>query len=348
MNLTPWQGLLEWSAREFSHLPWRKDRSLYSTLVSEIMLQQTTVGTVLHKFPAFMQRFPTIEELAFAEEEEVQMAWKGLGYYRRARNLKRAAEYIVFEKEGQFPMNLDELLEIPGIGPYTAGALIAIGNDQKALAIDANLERVFARLFEIDLPKGPRLQKEIQKRFAEGDLVPEALSPRAINEALMDLGRVYCQARRAHCVQCPLRHVCTARANSRAEHYPAQVAKTSSQHELELLRIVVKKGQRVLGYRKSESEWLSHQIELPTFTLNSTDQKFSQYPSLPSSVNKPQELKSFKTGITKYKITNYVWHLTPRDFESLFGRPEKFQFYLSDPNKENLATSVIKTLEKSL
>src|SRR5690606_19105274 len=141
-----WSHLLTWSAREFGHLPWRKERTLYRTLVSEIMLQQTTVSTVLQHYERFLKRFPDLTTLAAASEEEMLIAWDGLGYYRRAKNLKRIAEMLVADWDGQFRERADDLLMIKGIGPYTSNALLAIGMVRPALAVDAILERVLARI----------------------------------------------------------------------------------------------------------------------------------------------------------------------------------------------------------
>jgi A/G-specific adenine glycosylase len=158
-------ALIEWSKNEFSDLPWRKNRSLYRTLVSEIMLQQTTVGTVKNHYERFLKQFPTLSSLAEATEDELIVAWKGLGYYRRARNLKKIAETIHAEFNDEFPQDIETLKTISGIGPYTASAIVGIGMDKRALAVDANLERVIARLFNIKTEKGPKLQAAIGELF---------------------------------------------------------------------------------------------------------------------------------------------------------------------------------------
>ena len=165
-----WSQLLTWSGREFGHLPWRKNRTLYRTLVSEIMLQQTTVSTVLQHYERFLVRFPDLQSLAKASEEELLVAWKGLGYYRRAKNLKKIAEAIARDWNGEFPEQGADLQMISGIGPYTSNALISIGMDRPALAVDANLERVLARLYGLKTTKGSRLQKQILQLFLENKI----------------------------------------------------------------------------------------------------------------------------------------------------------------------------------
>jgi len=167
------QNLAKWSLEEFSNLPWRQNRSLYRTLVSEIMLQQTTVSTVLKHFERFMQQYPTPDLFAKATEEELLIAWKGLGYYRRARNLKKACITICEKHNGEIPLDFNTLISIHGIGVYTANAILAMGADKRALALDANLERVISRIYGIKEPKGLKLQKEIAKRFNNNEICNE-------------------------------------------------------------------------------------------------------------------------------------------------------------------------------
>ncbi len=298
------KSLLTWSQSEFSSLPWRKNRSLYRTLVSEIMLQQTTVGTVKNHYERFLKTFPDLESLANASESELLVAWKGLGYYRRARSLKKIAEAIASEHGGVFPSDLDHLQEISGIGPYTSNALVAIGMDKRALAVDANLERVIARLYGISLPKGLKLQKEIGKLFIENKIFTGKYSFRALNEALMDLGRTYCQARKANCELCPLKKNCEAYLSGEPMKFPLDTGekKKAQEHELTLLRAYVVKKGKLLVYEKEEGEWLVGQFEVPTFIVTSTDAKLSQYPKVTGKITGEKIL--LKTGITKYKISN--------------------------------------------
>ncbi len=311
--------LIRWSQSSFPDLPWRRERSLYRTLVSEIMLQQTTVGTVKNHYERFLNRFPDLQSLAEASEEELLVAWKGLGYYRRAKNLKKIAETLAREHGGHFPRSVEALLAIPGIGPYTANALLAIGMDQPALAVDANLERVLARLQGIDLPKGGALQKEIQRRFDAGEILPSrrGLSFRAFNEALMDLGRTICQARRAACELCPVSRDCHAFARRNPLAFPRGVAtkKKAQEHQVVLVRVVVERSGRVLAYQKAEGEWLAGQWELPTFVVESSEDGFKQYPWLKRRLGL-QGVPEVKTGITKYGLRNLVLRVTHEEWKT--------------------------------
>lgn len=340
--------LIHWSQTEFSHLPWRRKRSLYRTLVSEIMLQQTTVGTVLNHFERFLVTFPDLKSLADATEDELLVAWKGLGYYRRARSLKKIAETLASEHKGQFPKDIETLQTITGIGPYTANALVGIGMDQPGLAVDANLERVLARIFGYDLPKGPALQKFIANEFAQGRLIPERdVSFRGLNEALMDLGRTVCQANKAACEICLMKKHCVAFKSGSPLDYPSAVKTTSKKedHELSLLRLIVEKKGSVLVYLKEDKEWLAGQWELPTFVLSSTDPKLKQYPQATHKVDK-KKLVSFKTGITKYTIVNYIDYELEAKAKKLLGDRRKEWRRLDDPHA-NFSTATMKALKKA-
>lgn len=339
--------LIDWSQAEFSHLPWRKNRSLYGTLVSEIMLQQTTVGTVKNHYERFLQRFPDLRSLAMASEEELLVAWKGLGYYRRAKNLKKISEHLFKEHKGEFPSCVEELQKIPGIGPYTSHALVAIGMNKRGLAVDANLERVIARLNALKIEKGPKLQKKILEMFMQNKIFAEKkTSFRHLNEALMDLGRTYCQARKASCELCPLKSDCLAFKEGKPLKYPMESKKATranDEHELHLLRIVVKKGNKVLVYKKSEKEWLSGQYEVPTMIIESSDAKLLQYPRLKRAIDHGP-LKKFKTGITKYKITNSILVTNQKELQAL-GLTYELEWRDLEDENSNLSTASVKALK---
>lgn len=344
MNL---KKLIQWSQADFTDLPWRKQRSLYGTLVSEIMLQQTTVGTVKNHYERFLQRFPNLESLAKASEEELLVAWKGLGYYRRARNLKKISEHLFTHYQGKFPGSALELQKIPGIGPYTSHALMAIGKDERGLAVDANLERVIARLYGLKVEKGLKLQKKILELFNEEKVFPKfKLSYRALNEALMDLGRTYCQARKATCELCPVKNDCVAFQEKKPLAYPVDkkaTAKEKEEHELHLLRVVIIKKNKILAYKKSEKEWLSGQYEIPTFVISSTDKKLTQYPALKSKIDH-KKLQQYKTGITKYKIINSLLEADQKILKDM-GFSSEVEWRELNEESSNLSTASYKALK---
>lgn len=336
--------LLSWSQSEFSHLPWRKERSLYRTLVSEIMLQQTTVGTVKNHYERFLETFPDLQSLAMASESELLVAWKGLGYYRRARNLKKIAESIYRDHEGEFPSSIDHLQNIPGIGPYTSNALVAIGMDERGLAVDANLERVISRLYGLKSAKGPKLQKEIAALFADKKIFSAKVSYRALNEALMDLGRTFCQARKASCELCPLKNNCEARESGAPLKFPVETTekKKAQEHDLTLFRAYVVKNGKLLVYEKNNDEWLSGQFEVPTFIMKTTDKKLEQYPMFKGKRGGKHVL--LKTGITKYKIAN---HLVMADEKQIkkWGFSRKLVWKDLQKAESNFSTTTLKGLK---
>ena len=342
------EKLIKWSKSDFTDLPWRKSRTLYGTLVSEIMLQQTTVGTVKNHYDRFLQRFPDLESLATATEEELLVAWKGLGYYRRARNLKKISEHIFTHHKGKFPKTAGELQEIPGIGPYTSQAIIAIGKDERGLAVDANLERVIARVYGLKFEKGPKLQKKISELFDANKIFTDFnFSFRALNEALMDLGRTYCQARKVSCELCPLKNDCVALKEKKPLAYPLQKVASEKtppdDHVLELLRILVIKKNKILAYKKTEKQWLSGQYEVPTLVISSTDKKLTQYPILKNEIDHTG-LKQYKTGITKYKIINFILTADQKMMKQL-GFSGEVEWRDLDCEKANLSTASYKAIK---
>lgn len=341
--------LIAWSSDQYSHLPWRNKRTLYRTLVSEIMLQQTTVGTVLNHFEKFLSEYPTIFDLAKASEEQVCISWKGLGYYRRARNLRNLAIQIVEKFNGEIPTDLDSLMSLKGIGPYTANAIIAIGADKSGLAVDANLERVLARFYGVDVEKGSKLQQKLHNDFKGGLIVPEmkVLGPRKLNEAFMDLGRILCQARKASCTLCPLRTECAAFKSGDPLTLPVENAKKEKGEDLyiKLLRVVVRDRKKVLFYQKAEDEWLSGQWELPTFILDTNDEKLLQYPRVRSK-KEFEGAAQIKTSITKYSIDNHIVEMSLEEFEKFTNKIE-IEYELKIHNEKlNLSTASIKALKK--
>ncbi|MBM4258711.1 MAG: A/G-specific adenine glycosylase [Deltaproteobacteria bacterium] len=197
------QRLISWYQKYGRDLPWRRTRDPYAILVSEIMLQQTQVQRATLYYEKFLQRYPTVEDLARADEPEVRETWEGLGYYARARNLQRTSQKIVDEYDGQFPKDPTELETLPGIGPYTAGAVASFAFRKDAAILDTNAERVLTRFFA--LPP----ERQTTRFLWE---VAHRMTPKGkaylFNQAIMDVGATICVARTPRCSSCPLRAVC--------------------------------------------------------------------------------------------------------------------------------------------
>lgn len=351
--------LIDWSIMKNHDLPWRAKRSVYGTLVSEIMLQQTTVGTVKNHYSKFMERFPNVKKLASTKEADVLHAWRGLGYYRRAKSLWEAAKVIAHKNKGHVPEDYKSLIKIPGVGEYTANALLAIGYDKKAIALDANLERVISRLFAIEEPKGLKLQKKIQELFKSNKILDLDVSYRALNEALMDLGRTYCQANKVDCELCPLASICEAKKTNSMLKFPVE-AKTKNTVEtktetgevvvkkvkkkltdVHLLRMIIKKEEGILFFERPEGKWLEKQLELPSFVLGrkTTD----QYPFM-KDFKKYRRLPRYKTFITNYRIHNFV-HQSEGEDKLLIQKNFKY-VPLDKLEDENLTTASLKALRR--
>lgn len=340
------EKLVEWSKKEFSDIPWRENRSLYGTLVSEIMLQQTTVATVIKHYHRFMREYPDVWAVAAASDEALTMSWKGLGYYRRARNLKKACEYFCKKRGGKIPLDLETLKSVPGIGDYTANALLGIGADKQALALDANLERVLSRIYAIGTIKGPKLQKELRRLFEQGSICKEMneVGARSYNEALMDLGRNYCKANKASCSLCPLSSNCAAFHSGDPLKFPCKGESARKESfDLTLLRLLHIKDQKLMVFQKNEKQWLAGQYEVPTFILESQDENLSQYPKI--DFEQHHWLPEYKTLITKYKITNKVLVVNDRDLKKLQVDSASYHWRELDFKKINLSTGSLKALE---
>ena len=219
------RSLLGWYDDNARDLPWRvRDGAFpdaYRIWVSEVMLQQTTVATVAPYFHRFLERWPTLSALASSDLDDVLHAWQGLGYYSRARSLHKCARLVHNTLGGVFPRNEAELLKLPGIGPYTAGAIAAIAFDQPTVPVDGNIERVLARLFAIEdpLPYAKPELRQLAGRFA----APHR--PGDFAQALMDLGATVCDSRAPRCSHCPLRKFCQGYASNIAGRLPRRVPK---------------------------------------------------------------------------------------------------------------------------
>ncbi|HLL02112.1 MAG TPA: A/G-specific adenine glycosylase [Myxococcaceae bacterium] len=210
--------LLAWYDRERRDLPWRRTRDPYAIWLSEVMLQQTQVATVIPYWQRFLTRFPTVEALAAAPLDDVLAAWKGLGYYSRARNLHRAAQEIVSRFGGRLPSTADELLTLPGFGRYTAGAVASIAFGEQAPLVDGNVARVLSRLFEVEGLPGDRTREAQLWTLATGLVRGER--PGDFNQALMEHGATVCRPESPLCLLCPVRGACGAFRHGRVDELP--------------------------------------------------------------------------------------------------------------------------------
>jgi A/G-specific adenine glycosylase len=261
--------LVAWFERVARDLPWRRRRDPYAVWLSEIMLQQTRVDTVVPYFERFIARFPEVSALSAAPIDEVLALWSGLGYYRRARQLHATAREVTERYASAFPSEVARLKELPGVGDYTAGAIASLAFEQREPLVDGNVARVFARLFGITAPiKSPPAIKELWQTARR--LLPEA-RPGRFNEALMELGAMVCTPRDPRCEACPLERVCVARATGREVSLPVVVGKAKVP-VVPMVAAVIRRGDEVLFARRKEGGLFGGLWEPPMLEATSLDE----------------------------------------------------------------------------
>ncbi len=243
------QALLDWFRASARVLPWRSGRTPYRVWVSETMLQQTQVATVIPYFERWLKSFPDLTTLADAPQEAVLKAWEGLGYYRRARLLQRGAQVVVQEHGGRVPGTYRELLELPGIGPYTAAAIASLAFGEAVLAVDGNVKRVAARLFCL-----PGIVTPVAVKTVLEPHLPSAAAG-DFNEALMELGATICTPRSPRCDACPVRAHCEAFRTGRVSLFPEPVKRKAVPHHYRYA-LIARRGDALWLRQRSEDEML--------------------------------------------------------------------------------------------
>jgi A/G-specific adenine glycosylase len=253
-ELTFSQPILTWfAAHGRKDLPWQLNKTPYSVWISEIMLQQTQVKTVIPYYQKFMSRFPDILSLANAEQDEVLHHWTGLGYYARARNLQKAAQRIRDEFDGQFPQTLEDVMSLPGIGRSTAGAVLSLACDQHHSILDGNVKRVLARYFAIEgWPGNKRVEQQLW-HYAE-QLTPGKQTA-DYTQAMMDLGATLCSRSKPKCDSCPLQKNCLAFAQGRQSELPGKKPKTAIPVKNTVMIIPMWQGQILIYQRPPSGLW---------------------------------------------------------------------------------------------
>lgn len=235
-------------------LPWQQNPNAYRVWVSEIMLQQTQVATVIPYFTRFMQSFPNIKKLAAADENAVLAHWTGLGYYARARNLHKTAKIIARDYKAKFPDNFEEVVALPGIGRSTAGAILSLGFEKRAAILDGNVKRVFSRLIALNEWPGSKAAHEKLWRLAEELLPQERVND--YNQALMDLGATLCTRSKPNCSKCPWQNFCEAYAEGSPAKYPVKKpSKTKPHKSTFMLLLKNSRGEILLEKRPASGIW---------------------------------------------------------------------------------------------
>lgn len=343
------RDLLDWYDKNKRVLPWRavskQDRNPYHTWLSEIMLQQTTVQTVVPYFLKFTEIWPQVQDLAEAQDDEVMAAWAGLGYYARARNLLKCARTIADTPyDCDFPDTQDELEELPGIGPYTAAAITSIAFDKPAVVIDGNVERVFSRLFAIETPL-PDSKKEIRDKAAYLSINRED-RPGDYAQSLMDLGAIVCTPTTPKCFSCPLTKYCQAYAYGLQNKLPRKKAKSQKPiREGEVYWIEDKQG-NVLFEKRPETNMLGGMTGLPSSDWDNKTNPLFKKPELERMLKNATPASLQENIYVKHTFTHFHLTLDIKNYELIdrYELPET-SFWIS---KERLKEIALPTLFKKV
>jgi A/G-specific adenine glycosylase len=294
-------ALIDWHDRAGRHdLPWQQDPTPYRVWVSEIMLQQTQVATVIPYYRRFLERFPEVRAVAEAPVDEVLHLWSGLGYYARARNLHRAAVRILGEHAGELPASFAELAALPGIGRSTAGAILALSRGVRFPILDGNARRVLARYFAVAGPRGERAGEARLWELAERCTPDARIS--GYTQAIMDLGATVCLRRRPLCAQCPLHAGCTARRTGRQHELPAPRRPALRLRRRAFMVVALEESGSVLLERRPESGVWGGLWCLPEFTTASAATAFIR-DTLGVLADAPRQLAALEHAFTHFDLT---------------------------------------------
>ena len=267
--------LLKWYEENKRDLPWRKDQNPYHVWISEIMLQQTRIEAVKNYYQRFMQTIPTVQDLADIPEDELLKLWEGLGYYSRARNLKKAALVVMDRYQGKMPSCYDELIKLPGIGEYTAGAISSICYQEKVTAVDGNVLRVISRV--LGSKKDVLLsetKKEIEKQLME--IMPKNSGD--FNEGLMELGELVCLPNGVPaCENCPLQKMCIAYQQNRVEEIPIRIKKVKRKKEEKTVFLLITKSDKIAIEKRIDKGLLSGMYQLPNIEGYYSEEELKQF-----------------------------------------------------------------------
>ena len=273
-----------WHNHGRKDLPWQKDKSLYKTWISEIMLQQTQVKTVIPYFLKFISEYPTVDKLANAEESEVMSHWSGLGYYSRARNLHKSAAIIKNDYAGRFPQQYDQIIALPGIGPSTAGAILSLNKIEPRAIMDGNVKRVLSRHFFIE---GDLSKSDVIKKMW---LLSESCIPEneydVFTQAIMDIGATVCMPKNYQCEKCPVNVSCIAKKRNKVEFIPQKKAKKRKRKAEYNFIVIRSRDGYLLELRDSTGIWPS----LWSFPALEVNEKIGTWIDLNVGINEPYKI----------------------------------------------------------
>ena len=336
-NLSPTvEPLLNWFDQNKRELPWRRDKEPYHVWISEIMLQQTRIEAVMGYYARFLEALPDVESLSKVDDDALMKLWEGLGYYSRARNLKKAAVVITEEYGGEFPQAFIELKKLPGIGEYTAGAIASICFDEKVPAVDGNVLRVIARVQgSRDNVLLPQTKKSVTEQLRK--IMPQRAG--AFNEALMELGELVCLPNGAPlCESCPLQEHCTAYKKGLTEQIPVRVKKMKRRRADKSVFMITAPDGRIAIEKRPDTGLLSGMYQLPNVEGFHTDDELQEilqeWKSVPIDIVFTKEAKHVFTHIDwymkAYHVTvekhhdRFIW-VTEDELKNSYPLPTAFQ-----------------------
>lgn len=320
--------LLVWYDRSKRDLPWRRHRDPYYIWVSEIMLQQTRVDTVIPYFQRFIERFPSITDLAEAPEEDVLKLWEGLGYYSRARNLQAAARQVVERHGGVVPNDKEAVSALKGVGPYTTGAILSIAYNQPQPAVDGNVMRVLSRYFLIEEDIMKAKTRSIMEELA-AELIPDGRAS-DFNQALMELGALVCTPKSPCCLTCPVMEYCAARLEGVVDELPIKSKAKPPRPEYRFVALVEGSGRnegRVLIRRRADTGLLARMWELPHTLADSSPSEGAGMLDAPAMEQLALELAKVGISVTpegaymdaEHTFSHIHWNLRIFRFHEVAG-----------------------------
>ena len=305
--------LLDWFEQNARDLPWRRNSTLYRVWISEIMLQQTQVATVIPYYQRFLKSFPTVKKLATADEQTLLSHWEGLGYYRRARSMHAAAKQIAQQHNGRFPDSYDDVLALPGIGRYTAGAILSIADDQRLPILEGNTQRVFSRWVALRAPAIDSAATKLLWEIAEG-MLPRK-NPGMFNQAAMELGALVCTPKNPSCEHCPVSRLCRARLAGLQEKIPGKVSRLSYEDRTEFAMVIAGRGGEqkqptyLLRPLPAGGRWAGL-WDFPRTTEASFESVVAATPHLSDlvgvAISPGPRLTTIRHAVTKYRISLHV------------------------------------------